>query len=153
MLCIQHLSEHDKYIEKQIQDQKQLENLWKNYNSIINEDKIHQELNRLNNQLDNYRKLKEEINHLLLINHFHDSIENYQKFQTAIQTIQKEINSKRTMIGYSEDVQPKIEVDEPTNDCKKSRDLRINSVLFFLLAYLSSSMTTNDGKEKFENGC
>jgi uncharacterized protein with NRDE domain len=91
MLCIQHLSEHDKYIDKQIQYQKQLENLWNNYNLIFNEDKIQEQVNILTSQLENHRKLKQEIKNLLLINHFHDSMENDQKFQTAIQTIQKAI--------------------------------------------------------------
>ncbi len=91
MLCIQHLSEHDKYIDTQIQSQKQLENLWNNYNLIFNEDKIQEQVNILTSQLENHRKLKQEIKNLLLINHFHDSMENDQKFQTAIQTIQKAI--------------------------------------------------------------
>jgi len=91
MLCIQHLSEHDKYIDKQIQYQKQLENLWKNYNLIFNEDKIQEQVNILTSQLENHRKLKQEIKNLLLINHFHDSMENDQKFQIAIQTVQKAI--------------------------------------------------------------
>ncbi len=91
MLCIQHLSEHDKYIDKQIQYQKQLENLWNNYNLIFNEDKIQEQVNILTSQLENHRKLKQEIKNLLLINHFHDSMENDQKFQTAIQTVQKAI--------------------------------------------------------------
>lgn len=138
MLCIQHLSEHDKYIDKQIQYQKQLENLWNNYNLIFNEDKIQEQVNILTSQLENHRKLKQEIKNLLLINHFHDSMENDQKFQTAIQTVQKAIEhenqskliirkrfelkySKWKMIYSLDDVHPKIEEEEdpPTNDCKK----------------------------------
>jgi len=94
MLCIQHLSEHDKYIEKQIQFKKQLDNLWKNYNLIFNEDKIINEYEKLRIKLENYRILKENINNLLSINHFHDSIENNQKFQMTIQLIQKAIEQE-----------------------------------------------------------
>ncbi len=121
MLCIQHLSEHDKYIDKQMQDQKQLKNLWKNYNSIFNEDNIQEELQRLKNQLETHLELKEEINSLLSINYFHDSIDNHQRFQTAIQKVQQAIESKQKVNDYSENVQLKIEIEDdiPTNDCKK----------------------------------
>ncbi len=94
MLCIQHLSEHDKYIEKQIQCQKQLEFLWKNYSLIFNEEKIENDYQKLKIKLENFRELKQEINHLLLIKHFHDSIDNNQKFQMAIQVVQHAIEQE-----------------------------------------------------------
>ncbi len=94
MLCIQHLSEHDKYIDKQIQFQKELEILWKNYNFIFNEDKIRNEYEKLRIKLENYQNLKDNINNLLSINHFQDSIENNQKFQMTIQLIQKAIEQE-----------------------------------------------------------
>src|SRR5690349_7441343 len=95
MLCIQHLSEHDKYIEKQIQYQKELDILWKNYNLIFNQENILNEFQHLKNKIENYRKLKQDINQLLLINHYQDSIENNQKFQIAIQTVQKAIEHEK----------------------------------------------------------
>jgi hypothetical protein len=94
MLCIQHLSEHDKYIEKQIQYQKQLGILWKNYSLVFNEEKVENEYEKLKAKLETYRELKENINSLLLINHFNDSIENNQKFQMAIQTVQKAVQQE-----------------------------------------------------------
>jgi len=104
MLCIQHLSEHDKYIEKQIQYQKQLGILWKNYSLVFNEEKVENEYEKLKAKLETYRELKENINSLLLINHFNDSIENNQKFQMAIQTVQKAIqreNQSKSLIRMS----------------------------------------------------
>jgi hypothetical protein len=101
MLCIHHLSEHDKYIDKQIQLQKQLENLWKNYNFVFNEEKMENQLEKLQIKLGNYRELKQGIQKLLSMNHFHDLNENDQQFQTAIQIVQKAIeheNQEQIMI-------------------------------------------------------
>lgn len=94
MLCIKHLSEHDKYIDKQIQLQKQLENLWNNYISIFNEDKIQEEFHKLKTKLDYHQRLKKYIERLLVINQFPDSLENDDKFQTAIDTIQTAIEQE-----------------------------------------------------------
>jgi hypothetical protein len=94
MLCIKHLSEHDKYIDKQIQSQKQLEYLWKDYSLIFNEEKIQKEFQKLKTKLENYQQLSKEIRHLLLIKNFNDSIENNQKLQTAIETVKKAIEQE-----------------------------------------------------------
>ncbi|CAF0987258.1 unnamed protein product [Rotaria sordida] len=109
MLCIKHLSEHDKYIEKQIQFQKQLEELWNNYISIFNEDKIQKEFQKLKIKLENYQKLSKDIKNLLLINHFHDSMENNQKLQMAIETVQKAIEQENRSKSIICDIHPKIE--------------------------------------------
>ncbi|CAF3553593.1 unnamed protein product [Rotaria sordida] len=114
MLCIKHLSEHDKYIEKQIQFQKQLEELWNNYISIFNEDKIQKEFQILKIKLENYQKLSKDIKNLLLINHFHDSMENNQKLQMAIETVQKAIEQENRSKSIICDIHPKIE--SVTND-------------------------------------
>ncbi len=94
MLCIKHLSEHDKYIDKQIQSQKQLEYLWKDYSLSFNEEKIQKEFQKLKTKLENYQQLSKEIRHLLLIKNFNDSIENNQKLQTAIETVKKAIEQE-----------------------------------------------------------
>jgi len=102
MLCIKHLSEHDKYIDKQIQCQKQLEYLWKDYSLIFNEEKIQKEFQKLKTKLENYQQLSKEIRNLLLIKNFNESIENNQKLQTAIETVKKAIeqeNQLESMIG------------------------------------------------------
>ncbi|CAF2382360.1 unnamed protein product [Rotaria sp. Silwood2] len=119
MLCIKHLSEHDKYIEKQIQFQKQLEHLWNNYISIFNEDKIQKELQKLKIKLEKHQKLSKDINHLLLINHFHDSMENNQKLEMAIQTVQKAIEQENRSKSSVHDIHPKTESimnDEEENE-------------------------------------
>jgi hypothetical protein len=106
MLCIQHLSEHEKNIEKQIQSKKQLENLWQNYNLIFNEKQYEKKFEKLKIKLENYHKLKHDINNLLSINHFNDTIENNQKFQLTIQIIQNAIQQEKNQLDY---VEPKIE--------------------------------------------
>lgn len=108
MLCIQHLSEHDKYIEKQIKSQKELEILWKNYMNIFNEEKLVNQLEELKLKLEYYRELKQEMNNLLLINHFQDSIENNQKFQKAIQVIQNAIQQENQKV---DNINQKTETD------------------------------------------
>ena len=106
-LCIQHLMEHEKSIEKQINDQKQLEILWKDYSLNFNEKKMFEEFIQLKTKLFNYQKLKEEINQLLGIHHFEDSIDNSQKFEKAIQTIQKAMDEEQQ--STIDTIHPKIE--------------------------------------------
>ncbi|CAF0878930.1 unnamed protein product [Rotaria sp. Silwood1] len=141
MLCIKHLSEHDKYIENQIQFQKQLEHLWNNYTSIFNEDKIKKEFQKLKIKLENYQKLSEDINNVLLINHFHDSMENNQKLQIAIQTVQKAIEQEYRSKSGIFDIHPKTEstmIDEeenqPSIDYGNVSYIDIGAPKFILLA-------------------
>lgn len=94
MLCISHLSEHDQYLEKQLHLQKQLANLWENYQTRFNEDKWQKELDKLKNKLEKYRQLKEAINHVLGINQFNDSMEDNDKFQRLMQTVQDAIREE-----------------------------------------------------------
>ena len=110
MLCIKHLSEHDKYIENQIQFQKELEYLWKNYSLIFNEEKIRNEFQSLKTKLENYQQLSQEINSLLVINNFQNPTENNQKFQMAIQTVKKAIQQEHQSESFG-DIDPKIELE------------------------------------------
>jgi hypothetical protein len=111
MLCIEHLSEHDKYIDKQIEFQKQLEVLWKNYCLLFNYEKIQKEFELLKNKIDNYQQLKEQINGLLSNHHFENSMENNQKIQTAIQTVQSAIKQENQSNLF-----PKLEFEMDDDD-------------------------------------
>jgi hypothetical protein len=91
MLCIKHLSEHDKYIEKQIQ----LQQLWSDYSLIFNEKEIQQQIQQLKIKLENYQQLNKEIQDLLLIKHLQNSVENNEKLQMAINTIEKVIEQEK----------------------------------------------------------
>ncbi|UJR35230.1 hypothetical protein I4U23_027995 [Adineta vaga] len=135
MLCIQHLSEHDKYIEKQLQYQNQLEDLWTNYHSLFNEEKVEEEFQKLKIKLDNFRQLNHEIKHLLSLKNFHDSIENNEKLQIGIQMVQKAIEQENQSESMINTVHLKTELIEDEN----------HSTIDF--EYLASSDTTNDGSE------
>ncbi len=111
MLCIQHLSEHDKYIEKQIEFKNQLENLWKHYMNLFDYEKIQKQFQLLKNKMDNYQQLNKDINELLLINQFENSIENNHKFQMAIQTVQNAIQQETQAKLF-----PKIELQMDDDD-------------------------------------
>ena len=116
MLCIEHLAEHDQLIEKQIQLQKQLENLWTNFRGVCEE-----QIRKLQMKIDSYRKLKEQTENLLLIKHFHHSIEHQENFQRAIQMIENAIDEEnqmkisgqheRSFTLNSEEIFPKIETE------------------------------------------
>ncbi|CAF1650794.1 unnamed protein product [Adineta ricciae] len=112
MLCIQHLSEHDKYIEKQLQYQNQLEGLWKTYRVMFNEEKIEEEYLKLKTKLENFRQLGNEIERLLLMKNFHDSMENNQKLQAAVQIVQKAIAEDNREKVIMQTVLPKSEFGE-----------------------------------------
>lgn len=117
MLCIQHLSEHEKYIEKQMEFKKQLENLWKNYLEIFNEENILREFEKLKAKIDYYKELKKQVHNLLFINHFHDSIDNNHIFENTIQLIQNAIQQEKQLNqNLDENTNLKIEIAPDDND-------------------------------------
>lgn len=79
MLCIEHLSEHERLMNQQ----NQLRKLWENFD----EKKIEEEVIRLQNQLENYRKLKDAIENLLSTDDVHRSNE----YQQAIEMIERDL--------------------------------------------------------------
>ncbi|CAF0717628.1 unnamed protein product [Adineta steineri] len=142
MLCIKHLSEHDKYIEKQIQCQKQLEYVWNNYILLFNEDKIEEEFQKLKNKLEKYRELNESIQNLLLIKNFHNSTENNQKIRMAIEKVQQAIEEEKQLQSIVENINPKIE--SVMNHAEENQ-----RIIDFVS--LPSSITTNDGSETIDS--
>lgn len=128
MLCIEHLSEHDRAIEKQIQLQKRLANLWMNFQGVFQENKLEEQLRILQMKLDNYRKIKEEIQSLLLVKHFHQSNEHQQNFQQAIQMIENAIEQEdeRSYSFNSDSVIPKIERDSSHHEEEEEEEDRSN---------------------------
>lgn len=83
MLCIEHLSEHERLMNQQ----NQLRKLWENFQENFDEKKIEEEVIRLQNQLENYRKLKDAIENLLSTDDVHRSNE----YQQAIEMIERDL--------------------------------------------------------------
>ncbi|CAM4856787.1 unnamed protein product [Rotaria socialis] len=110
MLCIRHLSEHDKCTEKQIQSKKQLENLWNSYILIFNEDKAQEKFQNLKMKLETFQKLRKDIQNVLSINNFHDSMENNRKLQIAIETVEKFMEQENQSKSTINDTEPKGEL-------------------------------------------
>lgn len=96
MLCIQHLSEHEKSVEKQLDYHNQLDGLWKDYSLRVNEKNLFEQFLKLKTKLFNFQKLKEETKELLAITHLQDSMENVQRFEKVIERVQQAMDEENT---------------------------------------------------------
>lgn len=105
MLCIRHLAQHDRYIERQIQSQSELEELWTRYLSIFNEQKLEEQLQKLIQKLDDFRRMKNDIDSILQIRNFHDSTANADRLRSAIRAVREAIEQSDPFDA----VRPKVE--------------------------------------------
>ncbi|CAF1148377.1 unnamed protein product [Rotaria sordida] len=101
MLCIEHLYEHEQYIEKHMHHRNQLEELFNNYSVIFDEDECLKEIKRLQKKLEEYQRLCGVTKNLLSIHSSHSSMENNEKFQKVIEAVKQAIKQENQSKSFS----------------------------------------------------
>ncbi|CAF3800521.1 unnamed protein product [Rotaria sp. Silwood1] len=128
LVCRDHLTEHDEYVEKRPQYQNKLKALWSDYMVKFNEDLIREQIQILQITLKNQQNLKKYIENLLTINHFHDSMKNNQEFEIAIAKVQKAIQQENQS-EPTHNIQPQVK----NNNENDERSIVINDSIHRIL--------------------
>ncbi|CAF4186287.1 unnamed protein product [Rotaria sordida] len=123
MLCIEHLCEHEQYIEKHMHHRNQLEELFNNYSVIFDEDECLKEIQRLQKKLEEYQRLCGVTKNLLSIHSSHSSMENNEKFQKVIEAVKQAIKQENQSKSFSRDIDTKI---ESVTSCQEENRLTIS---------------------------
>ncbi|CAF1158720.1 unnamed protein product [Rotaria sordida] len=127
MLCIEHLCEHEQYIEKHMHHRNQLEELFNNYSVIFDEDECLKEIKRLQKKLEEYQRLCGVTKNLLSIHSSHSSMENNEKFQKVIEAVKQAIKQENQSKSFSRDIDTKI---ESVTSCQEENRLTISHGMY-----------------------